>query len=80
MNAIEVGTVATAAVDLVIQDDEARARIESTTALRRVGQPEEIAAAVVFLAAPSGSYVTGTVLHVDGGAQGYQLDLGLPDL
>ena len=80
VNAIEVGTVATTAIDMVIQDDEARGRIESTTSMRRAGQPEEIAAAVVFLSAPSGSYVTGTVLHVDGGAQCYQLDLGLPDL
>lgn len=80
VNAIEVGTVATAAIDMVIQDDEARGRIASTTSLRRPGEPEEIAAAVVFLSAPSGSYVTGTVLHVDGGAQCYQLDLGLPDL
>jgi len=50
------------------------------TALRRAGNPDEIAAAVVFLAAPSGSYITGAVLNADGGAQGYQLDLGLPDL
>ncbi len=80
VNAIGVGTVATSAIEMVIQDDAARSLIESTTALRRPGQPDEIAAAVVFLAAPSGSYVTGTVLHVDGGAQAYQLDLGLPDL
>jgi 7-alpha-hydroxysteroid dehydrogenase len=80
VNAIGVGTVATSAIEMVIQDDEARSLIERTTSLRRPGQPEEIAAAVVFLAAPSGSYVTGTVLHVDGGAQAYQLDLGLPDL
>lgn len=80
VNAIAVGTVATQAVELVIQDDEARDRIESMTALRRAGHPDEIAAAVVFLAAPSGSYITGAVLNADGGAHGYQLDLGLPDL
>jgi 7-alpha-hydroxysteroid dehydrogenase len=80
VNAIGVGTVATSAIEMVIQDDEARLLIERTTSLRRPGQPEEIAAAVVFLAAPSGSYVTGTVIHVDGGAQAYQIDLGLPDL
>ena len=81
VNAIGVGTIATGSVDLVIQDDEARSRIESLTSLRRVGEPEEIAAAVVFLAAPSGSYVTGTVLHVDGGSSGsISWTLGWPDL
>jgi 7-alpha-hydroxysteroid dehydrogenase len=80
VNAIEVGTIATAAVEVVIHDEQMRTHVEDSTALRRIGEPEDIAAAVVFLASPAGGYVTGTVLHVDGGAKGLQLDMGLPDL
>jgi 3-oxoacyl-[acyl-carrier protein] reductase len=37
------------------------------TALGRYGKPEEVAAAVVFLAKPEAGYITGTTLNVDGG-------------
>ncbi|WP_329058435.1 SDR family oxidoreductase [Amycolatopsis sp. NBC_01480] len=80
VNAISVGSVATSALELVVGNEEIRAKMEQATPLRRIGEPEDIAAAVVYLVSPAGGYVTGKVLEVDGGLQAPNLDLGLPDL
>lgn len=80
VNAIAVGSVATSALEFVVQNDEIRAAMEDATPLRCIGEAEDVAAAVVYLASPASAYVTGKVLEVDGGLDQPNLDLGLPDL
>ncbi len=80
VNAIAVGAAATSALDIVLTDDGLRRQMEQATPLRRIGDPQEVAAAVVFLASPASGYITGKILEVDGGIERPNLDLGIPDL
>ncbi|MCI3278431.1 SDR family NAD(P)-dependent oxidoreductase [Streptomyces cylindrosporus] len=65
VNAVVPGPILTAAWDRVPAED--RERSVAGTAARRFGTPEEVAAAIAFLAADEASYITGTSLVVDGG-------------
>ena len=68
VNAVAPGTVATElARQAVLGSAEAEARIMSRTPLRRLGEPEEIAAVCAFLASSAASYMTGEIVVVDGG-------------
>ncbi|MGH9018047.1 MAG: SDR family oxidoreductase [Acidimicrobiales bacterium] len=80
VNAIAVGSVATSALEVVLTDDTLRSTMEAETPLRRIGDPEDIAAAIVYLCSAAGSYVTGKVLEVDGGLDHPNLDMAMPDL
>ncbi|MCV7221003.1 SDR family oxidoreductase [Mycolicibacterium elephantis] len=80
VNAIAPGSILTSALDIVASNEELRAPMEKATPLRRLGQPEDIAAAAVYLASPAGSYLTGKTLEVDGGLTYPNLDMPIPDL
>jgi 3-oxoacyl-[acyl-carrier protein] reductase len=67
---ITVNTVAPGFIDTDMTrglDDAQREKLIADIPMQRLGQPEDIAAAVAFLASPLGSYITGQVLHVNGG-------------
>lgn len=49
------------------ESDELRATFEASVVLRRIGRPDELDAALAFLATPASSYMTGQILVVDGG-------------
>jgi len=68
VNAVAPGTIATElAQKAVLGSAEAAARIMSRTPLRRLGQPDEVAAVCAFLASDAASYMTGEIVYVDGG-------------
>jgi 3-oxoacyl-[acyl-carrier protein] reductase len=68
VNAVAPGVIDTPMAARV--NETARARLQTAIALGRMGRPEEVAAAVLFLCSPLAGYITGHVLEVDGGFQG----------
>jgi len=67
VNAIAPGWIPTEATEGGIAKPGNKERMELFTPMGRLGNPEEIRGAVVFLASPASTYVTGAVLAVDGG-------------
>ncbi len=65
VNAIAPGFIATAMTDK-LTDDQKSAILEQIPS-GRMGDPAEIASAVLYLASPEAAYITGTTLHINGG-------------
>jgi NAD(P)-dependent dehydrogenase (short-subunit alcohol dehydrogenase family) len=67
VNAVAPGWIATPLTQ-VLRDDSARyTAVIDRTPLKRWGQPDDIAGAVVFLCSPAAAFITGVILPVDGG-------------
>lgn len=67
VNAVAPGYVSTAMTEELWRDEDRRAEVAARIPLGRFASPEEISPAALFLLSPAGGYITGEVLHVDGG-------------
>ena len=70
VNAIGPGSIMTAMLQGIMNDQAAQDRILSRTPMGRWGEPEEVAAIAVFLASSESSYITGQTIYPDGGRLG----------
>ena len=82
VNAVLPGAIETDSLRtwLEQQDPSLREGMLGRIAMRRLGQPQDIADAVLFLASPAASWITGKLLEVDGSAQPDLMPNRLPDL
>jgi glucose 1-dehydrogenase len=81
VNAAAPGTIATElAREAVLTSDEARLRILGRTPMKRLGEPGEVADVVAFLLSDAARYMTGEIVHVDGGrmALNYTVPIAAP--
>lgn len=67
VNAIAPGFIQTKMTEQILEVEEFKNMIESSTPLGHVGEPLDIANAAVYLASDESKYVTGEVIYVDGG-------------
>lgn len=67
VNAVAPGFIETPMLAPVIADPGIRSSLESTAPIGRIGSPDEVAQAILFLASDAAAYIVGSVLSVDGG-------------
>ncbi len=67
VNAIAPGLIRTRFASVLHETPQILQAVERSTPLGRIGEPDEIASAALYLASPASSFTTGTVLVVDGG-------------
>ena len=70
VNAIAPGPFESKMMAFALGSDEGRDMVAAGVPLKRIGRPDDMAGAAIFLASRAGSYLTGTVIPVDGGISG----------
>ncbi len=68
VNAIAPGVIRTDFAQILVETPEIHDHVVAATALGRIGEPDEVAGSIVFLASDAASYITGSVLVIDGGS------------
>lgn len=81
VNALALGSIMTPALQrTMFEEDPAMGKtLQEKTPLKRIGDPDNVGAAAVFLCAEASEYMTGTIVNYDGGLQDTNLPYRLPD-
>ncbi len=79
VNGIGPGSIATEMFDTISENPEKYRQIMSRTPMLRPGEPDEVAKLAVFLASDYSSYITGETIYADGGRQGLNYFVPVPD-
>ena len=66
-NCIAPSTIRSPILEPYLQDEGARKVLESSFPLKRIGEPEDVANAILYLCSDESKWITGTVINVDGG-------------
>lgn len=66
-NCLNLGIINAGMIKPYLEDPAARKVLEERQPLNRIGQPEDVSNAAVFLASDEASWITGTILNIDGG-------------
>lgn len=69
VNAIAPGLVETKFAGALLQNEEALKRLEQSSPVRRIGQPDDIAGLALFLASDASNFITGQTIVADGGSR-----------
>jgi 7-alpha-hydroxysteroid dehydrogenase len=78
VNALAVGATVTDALAPFLGAGDLRKQMEALTPMARLGEPEDIACAVLYLASPAASWVTGKVFEIDGGTVASNWPIKIP--